>query len=188
MIFKKRFNNNIAASAIAMLLLFSVGCSNENTNNNTSKQNTPETKTQNNTTNSKEEAKPESSKEEKSNAFANLNLKEVKVSRVVDGDTIELLDGRKVRLIGVNTPESTTRTEPYGKEASDYTKSQLTGKTAYLEKDVSETDKYGRLLRYVWLSIPNEIRSKMFNAILSAEWLCGSIHLSTGCQISRVFY
>ncbi|KZL89167.1 thermonuclease family protein [Clostridium magnum] len=74
-------------------------------------------------------------------------------------------------LIGVNTPESTTRTEPYGKEASDYTKSQLTGKTVYLEKDVSETDKYGRLLRYIWLSIPNEIsdseiRSKMFNAIL----------------------
>lgn len=47
----------------------------------------------------------------------------------------------------------------------------LTNKIVYLEKDVSETDKYGRLLRYVWLSIPEnntdkEIKSKMFNAIL----------------------
>ena len=84
---------------------------------------------------------------------------------------MELSDGSKVRFVGVNTPESTTTTELYGKEASNYTKSQLTGKTVYLEKDVSETDKYGRLLRYVWLSIPkeisdSEIRTKMYNAIL----------------------
>ena len=91
---------------------------------------------------------------------------------------MELSDGSKVRFVGVNTPESTTTTEPYGKEASNYTKSQLTGKTVYLEKDVSETDKYGRLLRYVWLNIPKEIndcelRTKMFNAILVAKgWLC----------------
>lgn len=111
------------------------------------------------------------SEQEKSNALAKFNLKEVTVSRVVDGDTIELSDGSKVRFIGVNTPESTTRTEPYGKEASDYTKSQLTGKTVYIEKDVSETDKYGRLLRYIWLDIPKEItdaeiRAKMYNANL----------------------
>ncbi|TDT46004.1 nuclease-like protein [Fonticella tunisiensis] len=96
------------------------------------------------------------------------------VTRVVDGDTAEInINGKtyKVRFIGVNTPESTTRVEPYGKEASNYTKSKLTGKTVYLEKDVSETDRYGRLLRYIWLQPPTqindkEIRSKMFNAIL----------------------
>lgn len=94
------------------------------------------------------------------------------VSKVIDGDTFELSDGRKVRLIGVNTPESTTRTEEYGKEASNYTKSKIQGRQVYLQKDVSETDRYGRLLRIVWLKVPtddmeeSEIRSKMFNADL----------------------
>lgn len=101
-----------------------------------------------------------------------LGLELVTVSRVIDGDTIELSDGRKVRLIGVNTPESTTRTEPYGKEASDYTRKKLEGKQVYLQRDVSETDRYGRYLRLVWLDVPgdldseNEIRAKMFNADL----------------------
>jgi len=101
----------------------------------------------------------------------------VTVTRVIDGDTIEVkMSGEtyKVRLIGINTPESTTRVEPYGKEAAEFTKSQLLGKKVYLEKDVSETDKYGRLLRYVWLKKPSEltdseIRTKMFNAILVLE-------------------
>lgn len=102
----------------------------------------------------------------------NLGLVTATISRVVDGDTVELSDGNKVRLIGVNTPESTTRTETYGTEASNFTKSQLEGKQVYLQKDVSETDQYGRLLRIVWTEIPtdlkneNEIRSKMFNAKL----------------------
>ena len=101
-----------------------------------------------------------------------LGLESVKVTRVVDGDTVEIADGRKVGLIGVNTPESTTRHEEYGKEASDYTKGQLTGKTVWIQKDVSETDRYGRLLRIVWLDVPTddmneeEIRKKMFNAQL----------------------
>lgn len=136
------------------------------------------TKIEEDARNTKEAKKVEEIKikaqEEKTNALAKFNLKEVTVSRVVDGDTVELSDGSKVRLIGVNTPESTTRTEPYGKESSDYTKNQLTNKTVYLEKDVSETDKYGRLLRYVWLDIPkeisdSEIRTKMYNAILTTE-------------------
>jgi micrococcal nuclease len=101
-----------------------------------------------------------------------FGLEAATVARVVDGDTFELIDGRKVRLIGVNTPESTTRTEQYGKEASKYTTSKLEGKKVYLQKDVSETDRYGRLLRIVWLQIPtddmneSEIRTKMFNADL----------------------
>jgi micrococcal nuclease len=100
-----------------------------------------------------------------------IKLETVVIARVVDGDTFELKDGRKVRLVGVNTPESTTRTEPYGKIASDYTKKQLTGKTVYLEKDVSDTDQYGRSLRIAWISPPSkiseaEIRSKMYNAAL----------------------
>ena len=106
------------------------------------------------------------------------SLVEARVTKVVDGDTIyvELPQGRqeKVRFIGVNTPESTIAHEPYSKEASAYTARRLSGATVYLEKDVQERDKYGRLLAYVWLAPPEErseqeIRRKMFNAELLRE-------------------
>jgi micrococcal nuclease len=114
-------------------------------------------------------AEAEKEQQELANTFG---LEEVLISRVVDGDTVELKDGRKVRFIGVNTPESTTRTEEYGKEASNYTTEKLEGKTVWLQKDVSETDRYNRSLRLIWLEIPKddmneeEIRTKMFNADL----------------------
>ncbi len=76
------------------------------------------------------------------------------VTRVVDGDTIELEDGRKVRYIGVDTPETkhpTKGVEPYGYEASEANRRLVLGKRVLLVKDVSETDRYDRLLRYVFL-------------------------------------
>lgn len=76
------------------------------------------------------------------------------VSRVVDGDTIKLSNGKTVRYIGVNTPETVDPRRPvgcFGKEASAKNKELVLGKTVRLEKDVSETDKYGRLLRYVYI-------------------------------------
>ncbi len=78
----------------------------------------------------------------------------VKVVRVVDGDTIEIEGGQKIRYIGINTPETVHPTKPvecFGHEASDANRKLVEGKTVKLEKDVSETDKYGRLLRYVYL-------------------------------------
>lgn len=82
------------------------------------------------------------------------NLETATVSAVVDGDTIKLVDGRTLRYIGIDTPETVDPRRPiqcFGKEASDYNKVLVTGKTVYLEKDVSDTDRYGRLLRYVYL-------------------------------------
>lgn len=99
-------------------------------------------------------------------------LEKVTVEYVIDGDTFVLEDGTKVRLIGVNTPESTNKVEEYGKESSNYTKEVLTGTTIYLQKDVSDKDKYDRDLRIVWLEVPSsltdieEIKDKMFNAHL----------------------
>lgn len=94
---------------------------------------------------------------------------QAKVIRVIDGDTIEVeLNGKteKVRLIGVDTPETVHPTigeEKYGKEASNFTKSQLEGKQVTLEFDVQERDQYGRLLAYVWLG------DQLFNEILVRE-------------------
>jgi micrococcal nuclease len=86
------------------------------------------------------------------------NLQKVKVIRVVDGDTIEIenADGvaKKLRYIGVNTPETVDpRRSPqcFGQQASARNKELVSGKEIYLEKDVSEIDKYGRLLRYIYL-------------------------------------
>jgi micrococcal nuclease len=78
----------------------------------------------------------------------------VKVVRVVDGDTVEIEGGQKVRYIGMDTPETVDprkAVQCFGKEASTENQSLVEGKEVELEKDVSETDKYGRLLRYVWL-------------------------------------
>jgi micrococcal nuclease len=80
----------------------------------------------------------------------------VTVLRVVDGDTIELRDGRLLRYIGIDTRRPWTPGQPvggYAKQASDRNKALVEGKTVSLEKDVSETDRFGRLLRYVYLPV-----------------------------------
>ncbi|AKB84182.1 thermonuclease family protein [Methanococcoides methylutens] len=71
------------------------------------------------------------------------------VTEVIDGDTFVISSGEKVRLIGVDTPE---RGEPYYEEARQYMVDNVLGMTVGLESDVSDTDRYGRLLRYVWLN------------------------------------
>lgn len=76
------------------------------------------------------------------------------VVRVVDGDTFEIEGGAKVRLVGIDTPETVDPRRPvgcFGKEASQMTKSLIEGKMVYLEKDVTDIDRYDRLLRYVYL-------------------------------------
>jgi len=89
------------------------------------------------------------------------------VERVVDGDTLKLSDGRKVRLIGVDTPElhysrkllrdarksdkDIKTIQAMGQTASDFTKSLCAGKKVRLQTDVEKYDKYGRTLAYVYL-------------------------------------
>lgn len=79
------------------------------------------------------------------------------VVRVVDGDTIVIDRGRgeeRLRYIGVDTPETVDPRQPVqwmGPEASAANKALVDGRAVVLERDVSETDRFGRLLRYVWL-------------------------------------
>jgi micrococcal nuclease len=81
------------------------------------------------------------------------------VVRVVDGDTLVVDRGKgneRVRLVGVDTPETVKPNAPvecYGPEASAYVTDLLSGQTVRLDPDPSQgdTDRYGRLLRYVWV-------------------------------------
>ncbi len=87
-------------------------------------------------------------------------LDEATVLYVVDGDTIVVDNNgneEKIRMIGVNTPESVhsdeSKNTPEGKEASDFTKTQLKeGMTVYLQYDEEKEDQYGRILAYIWLT------------------------------------
>lgn len=75
------------------------------------------------------------------------------VTRVIDGDTIELENGQRVRYIGIDTPETVDPRKPvqcFGIEASNKNKQLVERKRVRLEKDITDTDKYGRLLRYVY--------------------------------------
>lgn len=80
-----------------------------------------------------------------------------RVVRIVDGDTIVVDRGRgneTLRYIGVDTPETKKPNTPVqwmGPEATKVNTSLVSGKTVVLERDVSEVDRYGRLLRYVWV-------------------------------------
>jgi len=92
-------------------------------------------------------------------------LKKVHVQKVIDGDTIKIDSGENVRFIGVDTPETVhpkKSVQCFGKEASNKTKSLLEGKDIYMEKDISDTDKYGRLLRYLYLPNPDAPEEVIF--------------------------
>lgn len=76
------------------------------------------------------------------------------VTAVVDGDTIKLATGETVRYIGVDTPETkhpTKAVECFGEAATDYNTQLVLGQPVRLVADFSEVDRYGRLLRYVYL-------------------------------------
>ncbi len=104
------------------------------------------------------------------------------VTRVVDGDTIEVAvtrsvpgpgtgvapvdDDQHVRLIGIDTPESVHPRQPvecFGKEASAAADALLAGQTVRMVKDIEDRDRFGRLLRYVYIG------DEMANARLVAN-------------------
>lgn len=130
------------------------------------------------------------------------DLEACTLERVVDGDTIVVnLDGRseKVRLIGIDAPESVHpdagRNTAEGDEASAYLKSLVSpGQTVYLQKDVSDTDRYGRLLRYVWLEVPSdpddasEVSEKMLNAAIVASGHAQAKDYAPDTRYSRMLH
>ncbi len=69
------------------------------------------------------------------------------VKRVIDGDTIELINNERIRYIGIDTPE---RGEFYYIEASNFNRKLVENKSVKLEYDIDKYDKYGRTLAYVY--------------------------------------
>ena len=95
-----------------------------------------------------------------------------RVARVIDGDTIKLDSGQTVRYIGIDAPElhhPKKRLECFGQEAMEKNKELVEGKFVRLEKDLSETDKYSRLLRYVFVSTTASPSGEFVNEILVRE-------------------
>ncbi len=77
-----------------------------------------------------------------------------RIARAVDGDTLLLDNGARLRLIGVNTPESVhpeRPPEPLGAEAAAFTRQMVEGRSVELTFDRERQDRYGRFLAYVWI-------------------------------------
>jgi micrococcal nuclease len=95
------------------------------------------------------------------------NYSDILVKRAVDGDTLQLENGERVRLIGIDTPEMHESDKLYrdsqrtrqdirtikelGRSAYEFTRNLVEGKRVSLEFDVERHDKYGRILAYVYL-------------------------------------
>jgi micrococcal nuclease len=75
----------------------------------------------------------------------------VRVTQVIDGDTIVIEGDYRVRYIGIDAPEVYPQSEAYGIEAWEANCRLVEGEKVRLERDVSDTDQYGRLLRYVYV-------------------------------------
>lgn len=105
------------------------------------------------------------------------NYADILVKRVIDGDTLRLETGEKVRLLGIDTPEMHESKKLYrdaqrtrqdirtiqkmGRRAYEFTKNLVEGKRVSLEFDVQKHDKYGRLLAYVYLEDGTFVNAKL---------------------------
>lgn len=99
-------------------------------------------------------------------------VSEAKVVRVIDGDTIEIEGGERVRYIGIDAPETVEPQKPvecFGPEASNKNKELVEGKTVRLEKDMTDRDKYNRLLRYVYVG-ENLINTELVQLGFARAW------------------
>lgn len=154
-----------------MTIFLSLGltaCSKSDTNNGTNTDTKPkETETnttqsdnsatsQTNVANSNQETHSSANKQQLTNP-SGVALIPAIVTNVVDGDTLDVkINGKteRIRLLLVDTPETkhpNKPVQPFGPEASEFTTTTLLGKQVGLEKDVSERDRYGRILAYVWI-------------------------------------
>ena len=112
---------------------------------------------------------------------AGSNWESVTVKFVLDGDTLELTDGRRVRLIGVNAPERNAAKravpEPFSKKATERLKALVLGKRLKVVKGQEAKDRYGRYLMYLYDDADQELTHQLL-----AEGLAFRIAFSPNLQ------
>ena len=104
------------------------------------------------------------------------------VVRVIDGDTVELENGDRVRYIGIDTPEAGSSPDCFAPEATARNRQLVEGKVVRLEIDVSETDQFGRLLRYVYVD------GVMVNEVLVREGYARVLTVPPDVRHQQVFF
>ncbi len=114
------------------------------------------------------------------------------VTRVVDGDTIEIDNNITIRYIGIDTPETKDPkkvVECFGQEAFKKNVQMVLNKYIRMEKDISEKDRYNRLLRYVWvLDTNNATSSGIFvNELLVREGYAHAVTFPPDIKYQEVF-
>jgi micrococcal nuclease len=118
------------------------------------------------------------SEQEPQDAFQDAGFshqERAQVLRVVDGDTIQvrLTDGRvdRVRYIGIDTPETVAPDRPveaWGAEATTFNEELLANGTIFLERDITNRDRFDRLLRYVYVAGPGDTQIFVNEALVTA--------------------
>ena len=94
------------------------------------------------------------------------------VKRVIDGDTVELEDGSRVRYLMIDTPESTNgKDDCFGTEATDLNRMLVEGKEVTLHYDVECTDIYDRLLAYI------EVNGREINSLMVERGAACVLHI-----------
>ena len=103
-------------------------------------------------------------------AFCFWNGEWAYVKYVIDGDTIVLQDGRKVRYVGINAPEIGHKDrpgEPFGRKATEYNRKLVQGKKVHIVPAGDRIDRFGRLLAFVYLRDGRMVNEKMLRAGLA---------------------
>ena len=112
-----------------------------------------------------------------------LILEKMRVKYVIDGDTVILSDNSKVRYIGIDSPEldKNGKMECFAENAKNFNRQLVENQTVSLEKDVSDKDKYGRLLRFVYLD------GIMVNELLVAQGFARADLVPPDTQYNSIF-
>lgn len=118
-------------------------------------------------------------------------VEKVTVDRVVDGDTIVLKDGRKVRYLNIDTPETVKENTPircYGKEASSFNRDVVSGKNILMVGDKEKQDKYGRELRFIFLQGTDTTKKELsINAIMVRKGFARASIIKPNDTFAQIF-
>jgi len=113
------------------------------------------------------------------------------VAKVIDGDTLQLANGATVRLIGIDAPETVKPerpVEPWGPDASSFTRRAIAGRTVRLEFDRERIDRFGRFLAYVWYrdAASSSAPEKLLNEeLVRAGLATAELHYNNSAAMER---